>query len=42
MNVWEQWPPIEGNQTGNGSFLVFVLMVVTILCPIVLLFIVKG
>jgi hypothetical protein len=37
MNDWEQWPPIEGNQTGEGSFLVFVLMVVIILCPIILL-----
>lgn len=37
MNDWEQWPPIEGNQTGEGSFLVFVLIMAIIIGPMILL-----
>lgn len=33
---WDQWPPIEGNSTGEGAFLIFVFIMAIILGPIVL------
>ena len=38
---WEQWPPIEGNDSGSG-FLIFILVMIIILGTIFLFFDVKG